>query len=57
MGLDPFCDLGQIFAFLAEVVFHGKVDEVDDRLGGDEAQLGIVSIIPNEYRIQDEPSR
>lgn len=23
VGLDPFCDLGEVFAFLAEVVFHG----------------------------------
>lgn len=57
MGLDPLCDLGQVLAFLAEVVFHGKVDEVDDWLGGDEAQLGIVSIISKGYRMQDEPSR
>lgn len=45
VGLDPLCDLGQVFALLAEVVFHGKVDEVDDWLGGDKAQLLIVSII------------
>lgn len=46
MGLDPLCDLGQVLAFLAEVVFHGKVDQVDDRLGGDEAQLGLSALPP-----------
>ena len=45
MGLNPLRDLGQVFAFLAEVVFHRKIDEVDDRLGSDEAQLGSVSIV------------
>lgn len=45
MGLDPLCDLGQVFAFLAEVVLHCKVDEVDYRLGSDEAELEIVSIV------------
>ncbi len=57
MGLNPFSDLRQVLTFLAEVVFHGKVDEVDDWLGGDEAQLGIVSIIPKDCRIQYGPSR
>lgn len=45
VSLNPLCDLGQVFAFLAEVVFHRKVDEVDYRLGSDEAQLDIVSIV------------
>lgn len=45
MGLDPLCDLGQVLAFLAEVVLHCKVDEVDYRLGSDEAELDIVSIV------------
>jgi hypothetical protein len=35
MGLDPFCDLGQVLTFLAEVVLHCEVDEVDDWLSGD----------------------
>jgi hypothetical protein len=48
VGLDPFGDLGEVFALLAEVVFHGEVDEVDDWLGGDETELGIVSIIPGD---------
>lgn len=45
VSLDPLGDLGQVFAFLAEIVFHRKIDEVDYRLGGDELQLGTVRII------------
>lgn len=44
MGLDPFCDLGQVLALLAEVVLHCEVDEVDDWLGGDKAELDTVRI-------------
>ena len=34
--LDPGVDLGQVLVLLPQVVLLGEVDEVDDRLGGEE---------------------
>lgn len=34
MLFDPFCDLGEVLVFLANVVFFAEVDEVDDGFCG-----------------------
>ena len=36
---DPLRYGRKILALLSEVILHGQVDEVDDRLGGDELDL------------------
>ena len=38
MFFDPFGDFGEVFVFLADVVFFGEVDEVDDGFGGEEEE-------------------
>ena len=35
---DPFGDFGEVFVFLADVVFFAEVDEEDDGLGGEEEE-------------------
>lgn len=38
MFFDPFGDFGEVFVFLADVVFFAEVDEVDDWFGGEEEE-------------------
>ena len=35
---DPFADFGKVLVFLAEVVFFGEVDKVDDWFSGEEEE-------------------
>ena len=38
MLFDPFGDFGEVFVFLADVVFFAEVDEEDDGFGGEEEE-------------------
>ena len=38
MFLDPFGDFGKMLVLLPNVVFLAEVDQIDDRLGGEEEE-------------------